>query len=73
MLQKDQNYSQITEYYLNLYPGIRDFSAISFTRYCKFKGMTWLTEEEVTRIMHYFVSYCGHSYGMRMMQGCIRN
>ena len=68
MLQKGQNYNQIAEYYQNIYPGIRGFSARSFRRYCKLKGMTRPTEEKFTRIMHYLASNYRHFYRIRMMQ-----
>ena len=73
LLQTGYSYKQISDYYQGLYPDVRGLSARSFRRYCKLNNLTWLSDDDVTGIVHYLVNNYSHSDGRWMMQGSIRS
>ena len=63
------SYKQISDYYQGLRAAVRGLSARSFRRYCKLNNLTWLSDDDVTGIVHHLVNNYDQSYGRRSLLG----
>ena len=73
MVRKGYTHKAISDYYRNLYPDRRGFSTRNVRRFCKIRGITRISDNEVATFVGSFIALYGHRYGRSLMQGSIRS
>ena len=72
MVRRGYTHKGILDYYRNLYLDRRSFSTRNVRRFCKIRGITKTSDNEVATFMGHFTALYGHGYRRSLMQGSIR-